>query len=34
MTGSQLVQQKVKKIMEDKENNKTRLEIVIHEGKK
>ena len=24
---------KVKKIMEDKENNKTRLEIVIHEGK-
>lgn len=24
---------KVKKIMEDKENNKTRLEIIIHEGK-
>lgn len=24
---------KVRKIMEDKENNKTRLEIVIHEGK-
>lgn len=24
---------KVKRIMEDKENNKTRLEIVIHEGK-